>query len=104
MNTLSAVLKRDLVSKKGHKISIGTICVLEFGSQRVTVHGNDGLVRIAYKYAPKYFSEFEGQPSMNCLERWSNDGICETPLGNIVELDGTDEYGCPSWLLALAMI
>jgi hypothetical protein len=44
------------------------------------------------------------QPSMEQLEEWSNDGICESIAGNCVEPDGWDSEGTPSWLLALGMI
>jgi hypothetical protein len=44
------------------------------------------------------------EPSLNSLERWSNDGVCKSIGGKRVEPDGTDENGAPSWLLALGMI
>jgi len=41
------------------------------------------------------------KPSMQTLEKWSNDGICKTPTGKKTEPDGYGEDGSPSWLLAL---
>ncbi len=43
-------------------------------------------------------------PSMNELEEAVNDGVCESVAGERVEPDGWDQYGSPSWLLALGMI
>lgn len=43
-------------------------------------------------------------PSLEELEQQSNDGVCDSVLGERVEPDGTDEHGSPSWLLALGMI
>jgi len=43
-------------------------------------------------------------PSIEELEEQCNDGVCDSVLGERVEPDGTDEYGSPSWLLALGMI
>ena len=44
------------------------------------------------------------EPSLKKLENWSNDGVCQSVLGERVEPDGWDSYGSPSWLLALGMI
>lgn len=43
-------------------------------------------------------------PSMRTLEEWTNDCMCETPTGDIVEPDGTGPDGAPSWLLHFGMI
>lgn len=43
-------------------------------------------------------------PTMNTLERWSNDGIAKSVLGAQVEPDGHGPDGEPSWMLALGMI
>ena len=43
-------------------------------------------------------------PSMRQLERWTFDSVCESVAGEVVEPDGHDEHGSPSWLLALGMI
>jgi hypothetical protein len=54
-------------------------------------------------YKVKITSAFSS-PSLESLEEWTNDSICESILGEPVEPDGYDEYGSPSWLLALQMI
>ncbi len=43
-------------------------------------------------------------PSMESLEEWCCDSICESVGGDRVEPDGHGEHGDPSWLLALGMI
>ena len=43
-------------------------------------------------------------PSMEELEEWVNDGVCESIAGERVEPDGWDEHGSPSWLLAMGLI
>lgn len=43
-------------------------------------------------------------PSMATIERWLNDGVCETPTGHRVEPDGFGPDGVPSWLLILGFV
>lgn len=43
-------------------------------------------------------------PSMEELEEYASDSVCQSILGENVEPDGYDEHGSPSWLLALQMI
>lgn len=43
-------------------------------------------------------------PSMRKLTKWNDEGVCQTVFGARVEPDGTDEYGAPSWLLAMGLI
>ena len=43
-------------------------------------------------------------PSLEQLEQWLTDGICEATDGCIVEPDGTCPHGCNSWLIELWLI
>lgn len=43
-------------------------------------------------------------PCFDKLRRWSEEGMCETPCGCKVELDGTCEHGNKSWLLLSGLI
>ena len=43
-------------------------------------------------------------PTYATLQKWDNAGYCRTILGNKTDPDGRDEYGSPSWLLAMGMI
>lgn len=44
------------------------------------------------------------EPSLDEIMEWSNDGMCETTDGCMVEPDGTCEHGHPSWMLYLGYI
>ena len=57
----------------------------------------------AEPYKVRITSAFKA-PSMESLEEQSNDGICDSILGERVEPDGYDCYGSPSWMLALGLI
>ena len=43
-------------------------------------------------------------PTIEELEEWHDEGVCEATDGCIVEPDGICEHGCKSWLLELGMI
>lgn len=44
-------------------------------------------------------------PSLKTLERWMDDGICQTPVcGCRVEPDGGCTHGRPSWMMLLGYI
>jgi len=44
------------------------------------------------------------EPSIQTLDKWSNDGGCKALDGCKVETDGHCAHGAPSWLLALGLI
>ena len=46
----------------------------------------------------------QNPPSVEQLEQWFMDGICEATDGCIVEPDGTCPHGCNSWLIELCLI
>jgi hypothetical protein len=43
-------------------------------------------------------------PTIEQLEEWADDGICEATDGCIVEPDGTCPHGKESWLRVLGLI
>lgn len=43
-------------------------------------------------------------PTVDQLDRWSTDSVCEALDGCTVEHDGVCEHGLPSWLLALGYV
>ena len=43
-------------------------------------------------------------PSIEQLENWLMEGVCEATDGCIVEPDGTCPHGCKSWLIELNLI
>jgi len=44
------------------------------------------------------------RPTIEELEEWLSEGVAEATDGCPVELDGTCEHGCPSWLIELGLI
>ena len=52
--------------------------------------------------------EWRGQvfdvPELDELEGWVFDSMCETLDGDMVEPDGWNVEGCPSWLLVLGLV
>lgn len=43
-------------------------------------------------------------PSVRTMEKWSQDGVARTLMGNRIEPDGYTADGCPSWLIHLGVI
>jgi len=51
-----------------------------------------------------YFTGFKA-PSVKTMEKWEWDSSgCKTPVGTMVEPDGVDPDGWPSWMLILGII
>ena len=52
--------------------------------------------------------EWRGQvfdvPDLDTLEGWVFDSVVETLEGDMIEPDGWNVDGCPSWLLALNLV
>ena len=52
--------------------------------------------------------EWRGQvfdvPPLDEIEGWVFDSVCETLDGDMVEPDGWNFEGCPSWLLVLGLV
>jgi hypothetical protein len=81
------------------------------------VHNDDGS---CIDEAPEFLSTLPGrvgtvlnskkstlknpQPSLEQLEEWSMDSVCEATDGCIVEHDGTCPHGHRSWFLELGLI
>lgn len=53
---------------------------------------------------PAWCFEVHELPSMEELEEWGSDSLCDTPTGHTVEPDGTGPDGVPSWLRCLGLI
>ena len=43
-------------------------------------------------------------PTIEQLNEWLMDGVCEATDGCPIEPDGTCEHGCKSWFLELGLI
>lgn len=70
------------------------------------IMGEPSLVTVqgaTREYRVRTTSAFKS-PSLASLERYMDDGICESVFGERIEPDGWDSHGSPSWFLALGMI
>ena len=47
---------------------------------------------------------FPKPPSMNTLEKWSEEGVAKSVDGHRVEPDGYSPDGSPSWMLVMGLI
>ena len=48
--------------------------------------------------------EYGGEPDVDQLQEWENDGGCEALDGCWVEPDGHCSHGYPSWLIYMGLI
>lgn len=53
---------------------------------------------------PAWQRECKSLPSMNTIQEWISDSVCESVTGDTVEPDGHGPDGAPSWLLVCGMI
>jgi len=101
-------VNKDVSLKSGTTIPAGSEVSYDFDGGRtssVRVTTADGSTfAISLERAHLFLSKFKKPPTMKTLEKWSNDGVCQTPTGHRVEPDGTGPDGSPSWLLAFGMI
>lgn len=100
--------RRDIKLKTGEVIAKGTPLTLAVGNDRVllaTDEQRQTTYRLSLQGAHRNFgSPFTSIPSVDDLEDWGNDGVCESVTGERVEPDGHDENGFPSWMLVLGLI
>ena len=76
------------------------------GTRKASIPLSDWIERkrAAAQDFPAWCREITELPSQQQLNEWSNDSVCETPTGHIVEPDGTGPDGVPSWLRCLGLI
>ena len=96
---VAVAIEKDLVLKSGTVFRKGTVFEMSPGYKDAMVILNPGPLQ----YKVRYTSVFE-VPSIEQLHEWNFDSVCETPLENQVEPDGTDEHGFPSWRRILGFI
>lgn len=97
---MNAKTEKEIKTKSGEILPKGSPVTFlgEKAPHLCLVQGNR-----AEPYKIRITSAFES-PSMEELEEQSNDGVCDSILGERVEPDGYDEHGSPSWLLAMQLI
>jgi hypothetical protein len=91
---------QSLTLKSGESIPKGT--VLEFVRHGEVV--SCGIFYLNGRELKMRYRSVIKEPSFNCLQKWSDDGICKSVFGAKVEPDGFGTMGEPSWLLASGMI
>jgi hypothetical protein len=90
-------------------------CVVPAGIKVEVFFSESNPERVYFEYAGsvravstinahKYFTGFKKCPSMNTLEKWSNDGIAKSVTGKKCEPDGYSNDFAPSWLLVMGVI
>jgi hypothetical protein len=98
MKTITTI--KDLGLKDGTPISKGSSLVFIRPGEMPTVgifSYNGRELKMRYRNVLK-------NPSMRSLEKWSNDSVCKSVFGAVVEPDGYGPLNEPSWLLAMGLI
>lgn len=107
---MKTTTKKSFTSKKGTAINKGERVTVSF-----TVKG-----KASQEFLPNYVRirtedgrsiitrNFKGAgirvPSMRALEHWACDSVCESVFGSVIEPDGWDSEGSPSWLLVFGIV
>lgn len=60
--------------------------------------------REVFMSQPAWAREVTEMPTMEEVEDWVHDSVCDTPTGHQVEPDGEGPDGVPSWLRLLGLI
>jgi hypothetical protein len=102
INKTEIKMKDGSVLPAGKKFSIRWEETVKGNRPRVKASGADHEYKISDKTVIRMLGKKE--PSLSSLSRWERDGNCKSLLGEIVEPDGTDSYGSPSWLLHMNLI
>jgi hypothetical protein len=98
MKTIKA--SKDLSLKDGSTILKGTLIEFVRPGDLPTV----GIWNVNGVERKMRYRSIIRKPSMESLEKWSDDGICNSVFGARVEPDGYGPQGEPSWLLAMGLI
>jgi hypothetical protein len=104
VNNKEIKFKNGLVIPVGTNVNVifkdgGTVCELAGGS----AGGIPVTMKLRCSSLPRYFTKFKA-PSLKTMEKWSNDGVAKSMLGQVVEPDGYDSEGSPSWMLVAGII
>jgi hypothetical protein len=110
---MKVIAKKDLALKTGKIIPTGTMFNVTFNERNMTavIVGElpAGLDKREYKFGYRMANTIFGKPftkipSMKALEKYSNDAVCPTVIGNRVEPDGRGSENDPSWLIVFGLI
>lgn len=121
--TRNVTVKHDILCKDGTKILTGTKGTLRavlpneipdylekrpnaYYTTMASFHpeGSEKDYKIRMRNLPFYFKGFT-KPSLRTLQKWVYDEAHpKTPIGTVVEPDGVDPDGWPSWMLIMGML
>lgn len=101
---------KEIKFKNGLVIPVGTNLTVTFVAGQTVANltgGSAGGVPVSIKLRcsslPRYFTKFKA-PSLKTMEKWSDEGVAKSMLGQRVEPDGYDDEGSPSWMLVVGII
>ena len=113
MEKYSTVMLKDFRNKKGFEIKKGESVELEFNDKYYGMHAfvrifkegqYDKKGAVLMQNLHKWVKGATKPPSINALEKMEWSGKVKSVLGRIVEPDGVDEYGSPSWFMVMGII
>jgi hypothetical protein len=94
------ITKRPIKLRDGTEVLPG--CTVTWEAGKATIHTGEKNLRVSGCAAARALGI--QIPTIEDLEEWNGDGVCESVLGETVEPDGIDEHGSPSWLLVMGLI
>lgn len=100
------ILVSDLKSSTGRIFPKGSeVEVKPFGVHGIKVFHQDHAKAICVKYerASVYLQGFPKPPSQKQIERWYEQGICQSVDGKRVEPDGYSPNEWPSWMIVMGV-
>ena len=79
-------------------VTVVPVNSLNCGVTYVSLDGKEIKFKMGYYVAYQYLAGFVKPPSTKSLEKnFSENSTCRNPIGNVIEVDGEDHYGFPSW-------
>lgn len=101
--------KKEVKTKGGTVIPVGTSVDFlgEDPQKKLPIIFIDGFNTKPITPSWKMFASIvlgKKEPSLQTLEKWSDEGYCSSINGKKVEIDGYDPDGFPSWMIVLGMV
>lgn len=100
---MQGTTQKEITLKSGKIVPRGTkVTIKPLENERCLVTTANETFKARLLPALKLIGKKE--PSIKKLEKWFEDGICKTPTGETVEIDGEDYKGFPSWAKLLGLV
>ena len=102
--------KLDIQLKDGTKIPAGSKVHIDFAPKSIAnanlmyVTLGDRVYKTRINVAHRKYSGISKPPGQKMLEKYGNDCVARSVVGERVEPDGYGPTGAPSWLLVLSLI